>query len=91
MEKNNFQQLQQELELSMSPHQHNQIRKIEGGIFHSLRFFRFVGSVVDIYIPGFARTIVGTPSTLPVLGEDVTGRSDPASLSEGNWPESDPR
>ena len=89
MDKNNFQQLQLEEERSISPDQLHQIRKIEGGILHSLHFFRFVGNVFHMYFPGFARAVVGNASQSSRGGlgpsiENETHRNDPASTGESH-------
>ena len=96
MGKNNFQQLQEELEHSISPHQYNQIQRIEKGVGRSLRFFRIIGSVVYMYLPGFARTVVGSPSPhhsddYSTSSEAISERNDPASFKQGDWNENDPR
>lgn len=59
MQKNNFQQLLHEEERSIGDRGHRQINKIEGGILQSLTLFRFIGDIFTMYLPQFARTVIG--------------------------------
>lgn len=77
MTTNNFQQLLDEDERSISDFQRNQIDQIGGGIWRSLHMFRFIGAVFQIYLPQFAQTIIGSTTDSGTSSETVSYQSPP--------------
>ncbi len=78
MPQNNFQELFEEEDQETREKFGANLSNVQGQIWQSLSLFRFIGDIVDVYVPRLIETVIYVAGGNP---ENNSNRNDPASGS----------